>query len=115
MNPVCLVLPILPGKTDAARAFQNEANTTRKSEYTASQRRFGIPKEYWFIASTPGGDQLVCYFETDDVNRVMATFVGSQDPFERWFKRELLNCTGVDFNNPPPDMQLPELVSSYVA
>ncbi|MDP9370514.1 MAG: DUF6176 family protein [Chloroflexota bacterium] len=115
MDHICVVFPILPGKTEEARAFQRELDTERKADYDRSERRIGITKEYWFIASVPGGDQLVVYMESQDFNQALGQFVQSQDDFDQWFKRRLAEVTGVDLNNPPPDMQLPELVSSYEA
>ena len=37
----------------------------------------------------------------------------SQQPFDLWFKQQLAAVSGVDLGNLPPDMQLPDLVSSY--
>jgi hypothetical protein len=42
-------------------------------------------------------------------------FSQSQEPFDVWFKQRLAAVSGVDLGNLPPDMQLPELVSSYEA
>jgi hypothetical protein len=114
MDQVCLVLPILPGRTDDARAFQRELDGPRKGDYDASERRIGIEKEVWFIASTPAGDQLVAYMETPDFQKALEMFVQSRDEFDMWFKTRLADATGVDLNDPPP-MVLPELVSSYQA
>ena len=63
----------------------------------------------------PGGYQLVAYMESEDFNQALQQFVASQDEFDRWFKRRLAEVTGVDMENLPPDMQLPELVSRYEA
>ena len=115
MDRVCVVFPLLPGKTEDARAFQRELDTARKADYDRSERRIGITKEYWFVASVPGGDQLVVYMESADFGRALQMFVASQDAFDLWFKRRLAEVSGVDLNNPPPDMALPELVSSYEA
>ncbi len=115
MDHICVVFPILPGKTEDARAFQRELDTVRKADYDISERRIGITKEYWFIASTPVGDVLVAYMESADFNGSFGAFVASQDEFDQWFKRRLAEATGVDLNSPPPDMALPELVSSYEA
>jgi hypothetical protein len=115
MDQICLVLPILPGKTEDARAFQRELDTERKSDYDRSERRIGITKEVWYIASVPSGDQLVAYMESADFNRALQQFVASDDAFDQWFKQRLAAVTGVDLNNLPPDMQLPELVSRYEA
>ena len=115
MDHVCLVFPILPGKTEDARDFQRELDTTRKPDYDRSERRIGVTREYWYIASLPSGDHLIAYFDAADVNQAFATFVPSQDEFDLWFKRRLNDVTGVDLNNPPADLKLPELVSTYEA
>ncbi len=115
MDHVCVVFPLLPGKTEDACAFQRELDTERKGDYDRSERRIGITKEYWFVASVPSGDQLVVYMESADFGRALQMFVASQDEFDLWFKRRPAEVSGVDLNNPPPDMALPELVSSYEA
>jgi len=115
MDRVCVVFPILPGRTEDARAFQRELDTERKADYASSERRIGITKEHWFLASVPSGDQLVAYMESSDFGRALQAFVASQDAFDQWFKRRLAEVTGVDLNDPPPDMKLPELVSSHEA
>jgi hypothetical protein len=115
MDHVCVVFPLLPGKTEDAHAFQRELDTERQTEYDRSERRIGISKEYWFIAFVPSGDQLVVYMESADFNRALGMFSQSQEPFDLWFKSRLAAVSGVDLGNLPPDMRLPELVSSYEA
>jgi hypothetical protein len=115
VDHICVVFPIVPGKTEDARAFQRELDTDRKADYDRSERRIGISKEYWFIAAVPGGEQLVAYMESEDFNRAFKVFVESRDEFDLWFKERLAAVTGVDLNNPPADLTLPELVSSYAA
>ena len=115
MDHVCAVFPILSGKTDAARAFQRELVGKRMADYDRSERRIGITEEHWFIASVPGGDQFVVYIESQDFGKALGQFSASRDEFDMWFKQQVQETTGVDFNNLPPDMTLPELVSSYEA
>jgi hypothetical protein len=112
MDQICLVLPILPGKTESARDFQRELDGPRKPAYDTSERRIGITREVWFIAATPAGEQLVAYMESPDFNKALGMFVESRDGFDMWFKERLADATGVDLND-PPEMKLPELVSSY--
>ena len=112
MEQVCLVLPILPGKSEEARAFQAELDGPRKAEYDTSERRIGITKEAWFVAPLAEGEQLVAYMETQDFGKAFQMFVESREPFDMWFKERLANATGVDLNDPPA-MELPELVSTY--
>ena len=115
MDHICVVFPILSGKNQAARDFHRELSQQRMSEYDKSERRIGITKEDWFIANVNGGDQLVAYMEAGDFNKALMQFSQSRDPFDMWFKERLAAVTGVDLNNPPPDMKLPELVSTYEA
>lgn len=113
MDHICLALPILDGKTHGARAFMNELENSRKSEYDRSEREIGITKELWYLAALPSGDHLIAYMESEDFGNALSMFSQSQDDFDMWFKDRLANATGVDLNNPPPDMQMPELLSNY--
>ena len=115
MDQICLALPLLPGKTEDARAFQRELDTDRKAAYDRSERRIGITKEVWYLAALPSGDHLIAYMESADFQRALGLFVASHDAFDQWFKRRLAEVTGLDMNNLPPGMQLPELVSRYEA
>lgn len=115
MDQVCLAIPILPGKSDDARAFMNELETQRKKDYDASERKIGITKEAWFLASLPSGDHLIVYMESKNFGNALNMFVASRDEFDVWFKRRLADSTGLDLNNPPPDLEMPALLSSYEA
>lgn len=75
MDQICLVLPILPGKTESAQDFQRELDGPRNADYDASERRIAITKEAWFIAATPAGEQLVAYIESPDFNKALGMFV----------------------------------------
>jgi hypothetical protein len=114
MESVCAAFPILPGKTDAARAFMRDVEGPRKAEFAASEQRIGIPKESWYMQSLPTGDILIVYLESEDPGRSLGMFAESQDGFDRWFKDQILDITGADLNQPmagPPS----ERLSSYVA
>jgi hypothetical protein len=106
--------PILPGKTAEAQEFHRELDGPRKSEYEDSERRIGITKEVWYVAPILGGEALVAYIETQDFAKALSMFVESREEFDMWFRRRLLEVTGLDLNN-PPDLTLPEVVSSYEA
>jgi hypothetical protein len=112
MDQICLVIPVLQGKSDDARAFMRELEESRKAEYDRSERRIGITKEVWYLAHLNGRDGLVAYLESRDFAEALKQFSQSQDDFDLWFKRRLADSTGVDLNN-PPEMTLPELLSSY--
>ena len=64
MDQICLVVPVLPGRTADARDFMRQLEADRKADYQHSERRIGIVKEVWYLARTPAGDQLVGYMES---------------------------------------------------
>ncbi len=115
MDQICAVFSVLPGKSGAARDFLRQLDGGRKAEFDRSERRIGITKEVWFLAQGPAGDQLVGYMESNNFKDAIGMFSQSQDAFDQWFKRYFAEVTGVDFNNLPPDLKLPELLSSYQA
>lgn len=53
--------------------------------------------------------------ESEDFNRALGMFVESRDEFDLWFTRRLAEATGLDMNDPPAGMALPELLASYEA
>jgi len=115
MDHVCFAMPVLPGKGDQARAFVRSLDGARRPEFDASERRIGVSKELWFLASLPSGEQLIVYMESANFGAAMQAFVGSRDGFDMWFKAELAGVTGVDLNNPPVNLAPAELLSNYVA
>jgi hypothetical protein len=114
MQQICLALPVIPGRSDDARAFMRELEESRKDEYASSEERIGITKEVWHLAGLHDGDVLVAYMETEDFERALELFSASRDDFDLWFKGRLADSTGIDLNNPPA-IELPELLSSYSA
>ena len=114
MQAICLVIPVQPGSADDARAFMRELETSRKDAYAASERRIGITRETWHLAVIRAGDMLVAHIETESFTATLGSFAASRDEFDVWFKRRLADSTGLDLND-PPDVALPELLSSYAA
>jgi len=114
MDQVCFALPVLPGKTEGARAFMEELEGSRKAAYAASEQRIGIVKESWYLQQTAGGDLLVAYMESPDFAKALELFGQSTDEFDEWFKARMLDVTGVDLSQPLPG-PLSEQLSSYEA
>ena len=63
MDRTLFALPLLAGKTEAARAFLRELEGERKAAYAASEARLGLTKEVWAVQALPAGDCFVVYFE----------------------------------------------------
>jgi hypothetical protein len=114
MDQICLAFPVQEGTAEAARAFMRDLDDARRDEYDRSERRLGISKEVWFLAPTPAGELLVGYIEAEDFATAAPQFFASQDPFDLWFKQQMLEVTGIDLND-PPELRFPELLSIYQA
>jgi len=115
MDQVCFALPLVSGKTDAARAFfMRDLEGPRKSQFVASEQRIGITKESWYLQQTPNGDLFVAYMESPDFAKALSLFGQSLDEFDVWFKQQMADVTGIDLNNPPSG-PLSEQLSSYEA
>ena len=102
MDQALFALPILPGKSEAARAFLRELGESRIQELAACGRRVGLVKETWAIQQTPQGDLFVAYLAGENVAQAFTQFAASQDEFDRWFKQQVQETTGADLNTPPP-------------
>jgi len=102
MPAIAFAVPVLPGKSDQMRQFARETHGPRLEEYRASDRRLGASRESWHLQHTPQGDFVLVYFEATDVQRVFSQFAASRDPFDVWFKQQVLEISGIDFNEPPP-------------
>ena len=109
MASLASAFPVLPGKWEALRRFTQEMGGPRRSEYEASRRRLGITIERSYLQQTPQGDLVIVYTEADHPEDLLERIAASQDPFDVWFKQQLQEIHGVDFNQPPPGPP-PELI-----
>ena len=114
MDQTLFAMPILPGKTEVARAFLGELEGPRKPQLTACDQSLGITKEVWAIQQMPQGDLLVGYLAGENVGQAFSQFATFQDEFDRWFKQQMLEVTGVDMNMPPTG-PMSEIVTNYEA
>jgi hypothetical protein len=104
--------PVLPGKIDQARAFAGEIAGARRREFDESQARFGATRETWSLQSTPDGDFMLVWFEAPDIEKVFGTLAESSDPFDVWFRQQVMEVSGVDMSAPSEE-PLPEVLVDW--
>ncbi|MCC6403879.1 MAG: hypothetical protein IT207_07700 [Fimbriimonadaceae bacterium] len=102
-------VPLLPGKTDAAYEFCAQLTGPRKAELDAAQTT--VVKESWFLQQTPQGDFLIVYYVSPDPRRVHDALAVSEEPFDVWFRSQILDLTGIDISTPLPG--LPEQILAW--
>jgi hypothetical protein len=112
MSSLLVTLPLRPGQEPAARAFLQECMGPRFADFDASERRFGIAAENWYLQHSPAGPVLVAYIEGENLTGSAEAFVGSREPFDAWFKEQIRILTGHDFNAGPP---APEMIAEILA
>ncbi len=61
MDHICMALPVVTGKSDDARTFLQQLDTTRREEFDRSEQQIGITKELWYLAKLPSGYHLIVY------------------------------------------------------
>ncbi|MDP9325423.1 MAG: hypothetical protein M3O87_02675 [Candidatus Dormibacteraeota bacterium] len=100
-------VPVMPGKSEAARAFAREAFVNRVAEHAESRRALGINGEVVFLQPTPMGDLVCAYLEGNDPVAGNRKFAASQSPYDRWFKDQLAEVfpPDISFDEPVPPVE----------
>jgi hypothetical protein len=108
MALLAIAIPIPANKMDQWRAFVAQLTGARKADFAASRNKLKV-RERTFHQQTPQGDLVVVTLEGDDPAGAMAGLAEANDPFMQWFKEQVMEIHGVDFNKPPPG-PLPKLI-----
>lgn len=94
-------LPILHGMTPRCLKLGTEVMGKRLTEYERSCERIGLAAVKAWVETTNSGDVLILYFEGEDVGRSLGQLASSKEPFDKWFRDELFDITGVDVGSEP--------------
>jgi hypothetical protein len=100
MPTVVRAFPVIQGK-DEMMKFIAELTQRRASEVDAFYQRLGVSREEVFWQETPHGPLIIVFTEAADLTEAPELYARAHEPFESWFKGELLRLTGVDLNQTP--------------
>lgn len=50
------------------------------------------------------GDFLIVYYVSPDPEKVHAALAASKEPFDVWFRAQVLDITGIDTSTPMPNL-----------
>src|SRR5215470_2988495 len=114
MASLASAFPILPGKLEQWTHVCQQLVGSRRSEYEASRQRLGMTREVAYLQHTPQGDLAVVYIEAENIPAVFQGLGTSQEPFDVWFRAQVLEVHGVDFSQPPAG-PLPEAIVDWRA
>jgi hypothetical protein len=98
MERVVRAFPILPGQERAAEDFARQLATTRAAEADGFYRKFGIAHESWFAQHTAQGMTVIAVteFGARTAETAADEYAQSTEPFEQWFKSQVLKVSGID-------------------
>jgi hypothetical protein len=90
MAAITFNVPILAGKTEAWKQAVAEMKGARNADYQESRKRMGITREVVSLQQTPQGDSVVVFLEGEEPGSVVAKYLSSSAPFDRWFTDTVL-------------------------
>jgi hypothetical protein len=96
--------PFAPGKTDVGRNLGRECRS-RRAEWESYNRSLGITVHRGYIIPTPMGDFASVYFEAPDPAAANRAFAADQSAFGKYFKDQVEEAFGIDFNEPLPPIR----------
>ena len=101
MPLIVRAFPVLRGKEDDVRKLATEMAGRRREEAQEFYRSFGVVRESWHFQETPHGPLLIGVTEVDgELSARAQEYAESNRPFDRWFKDQVKNLSGID-----PDVQ----------
>ena len=104
----CLVVPLLPGKIELAKKFEEE-NGGHGKEHDEFYKVAGVTREQVWIQHSPPGsgapDLEIVSLETEDPERTLKEFATSTLPWAVKFRDFAKEAFGLDLlNGPPPPL-----------
>lgn len=100
MAAVAFVAPILPGKLEAWRRFNQESLGHWRDDHDAANRRHGITRELGWLQQTPGGDLAIVFLEVTNPESFFQDLANSETPHDVWFRQQVLEIHGLDLAAP---------------
>jgi hypothetical protein len=105
MPAFAFALPILPGQEATIQRMSEElsASESLHNAYVESRRNLGITKEMVWLQSTPIGEMVIVYWETENPQNVLREIANSQDEFDARFRQFIeSSAPAIDFSQQQP-------------
>ena len=99
MPLVVRAFPVRKSVQDLA-AFAAELKVRREAA-GGFYRSFGVSHESWYLQQTPAGPWVIVVNAVDDPGESAPRYARSNQEFDRWFKSQVLDLTGVDADKDP--------------
>jgi hypothetical protein len=83
------------------QAFAAALTTERQAEATAFYRLFGVSHESWHLQETQSGPWVISVTVLDNPSEAGPRYAKSTGAFEKWFKDQVRDLSGVDPDKEP--------------
>ena len=98
--PAMIVLPLLPGQSEAWRRFLQELQGSRRAEFDAACRMWGIRSLALWLALSRTADLVVVQVAlAGDLPEAEEQFAPSKQPFDRWITERARELHGLDLRH----------------
>jgi hypothetical protein len=99
---VVRAFPVLPGKEEHIREFARQL-AARTGEAGEFYGQFGVSHESWHLQETPAGPWIIGITEITrmPVSAAAQQYQASERPFDRWFKNQVREISGIDPDDTP--------------
>ena len=83
------------------QAFVAALSTERKTETAEFYRTYGISHECWDLQQTSTGPWVICVTLVDEVAEASSRYARLNAQFERWFKSQVQELSGINPDEQP--------------
>lgn len=106
---IAVAFPILKGKTEQWKKFNNDLTAKYKKEFTESRKKLGV-QERTFFQSTAMGDLAIVTLEGENPEQAFKSFGEGTDEFTKWFLNNVKELHGIDLADKGAMPPMPELI-----
>jgi hypothetical protein len=98
MAEVILAAPLGAGKMELWRRFCQEMCGQRRGQHEASRSQLGITQETVALVTLPAARAVCITIRADDLAGALGGMALSGMPFDRWFRRHMMEICGLSFS-----------------
>jgi hypothetical protein len=98
VSKIVWAAPILPDKVEAWRRLCQELRAGRSNQFAESRQRLGVTREVTWLFRTGQSELALLCLDAEQPEQLLVRLAASNQPFDLWFKRQLLDICGLDLS-----------------